>query len=133
MRQDHLYFPCLLGLIKPLGLTPAMFSEFITGGSSHNDYCALWEEFQVVQYDAQIPPGSPYFVAREQELVKITDCFNGQDSNVLCVLIGLGGCGKSQLAAHYAQQSVGGPKSYQLVRWLKSDTLPNLRSAYFAL
>ena len=46
---------------------------------------------------------------------------------------GMGGSGKSQLAAEYAHHSKISDKPYRLIRWLKADSKDNLKNAYFAL
>jgi DNA-binding SARP family transcriptional activator/tetratricopeptide (TPR) repeat protein len=66
-----------------------------------------------------VPPVAASFVGREAELEAIDDAFSTTDRAVITQAItGLGGVGKSQLAARYVQQRADG---YDLVAWIRAE------------
>ena len=66
-----------------------------------------------------LPPVAPSFTGREDELAAL-DAKLGQDDRALITqaITGLGGVGKSQLAARYAQTRSG---AYDVVAWVGAE------------
>jgi DNA-binding SARP family transcriptional activator/tetratricopeptide (TPR) repeat protein len=66
-----------------------------------------------------LPPVAASFVGRETELDALDDAFSTAGRAVITQAItGLGGVGKSQLAARYVQQRADG---YDLVAWIRAE------------
>ncbi len=81
----------------------------------------------------ELPPAaSPYFVGRTKELTALESHFKSKGQSIMAVQ-GMGGSGKSQLAAEYAHLSKISQNPYRLVRWLKADSEENLKNSYFGL
>jgi tetratricopeptide (TPR) repeat protein len=75
-----------------------------------------------------VPHGeNPHFVGRDQSLDQIHEMLSvGQ----VAAIHGLGGVGKTQLAAHYAHRRKG---DYQIVWWIKAEEPATLAGDYAAL
>ena len=72
-------------------------------------------------------PNIDHFVAREQELASIHNSLGADGSDRIVVLQGLGGVGKSQLAAAYAKQH---KDSYSAIFWLNIKNEDALRQSF---
>ncbi|MHB9134392.1 MAG: FxSxx-COOH system tetratricopeptide repeat protein [Armatimonadota bacterium] len=71
---------------------------------------------------------NPYFTGRDEELIRLTEHFT--TNHAPYVLHGLGGIGKSQLAAEYAWQHAG---EYDTVLWVNAESDEALFSNLAAL
>jgi hypothetical protein len=72
-------------------------------------------------------PNVEHFVAREQELASIHNSLGADGSDRIVVLQGLGGVGKSQLAAAHAKQR---KDSYSAIFWLNIKNEDALRQSF---
>ena len=78
-----------------------------------------------------VPHGeNPHFVGRDQLLDQIHKTLNAGQAAALTAIHGLGGVGKTQLAAHYAHRHKG---DYQIVWWIKAEEPATLAGDYAAL
>jgi len=65
-----------------------------------------------------IPARNPEFTGRDQMLVTLRDVLTGGDRAVVQALHGMGGVGKTQLAAEYAWRFAG---AYELAWWIDAE------------
>ena len=72
-------------------------------------------------------PVIEYFVARQEELIEIREALNKDGSRRTTVLHGLGGIGKTQLAAAYAKRYKA---DYSAIFWLNSKDEDSLRQSF---
>jgi hypothetical protein len=78
-----------------------------------------------------VPHGeNPHFVGRDQLLDQIHETLSAGRAAALTAIHGLGGVGKTQLAAHYAHRRKG---DYQIVWWIKAEEPATLAGDYAAL
>jgi hypothetical protein len=78
-----------------------------------------------------VPQGeNPHFVGRDQLLDQIHETLSAGQAAALTAIHGLGGVGKTQLAAHYAHRRKG---DYQIVWWIKAEEPATLAGDYAAL
>jgi ATP/maltotriose-dependent transcriptional regulator MalT len=68
-----------------------------------------------------------YFVARQEELVRIHSTLSGDGSCWTVVLHGLGGIGKTQLAVAYAKRHKA---NYSAIFWLNSKDEDLLKQSF---
>ena len=72
-------------------------------------------------------PVIEYFVARQEELIEIREALDKDGSRRTTVLHGLGGVGKTQLAATYAKRYKA---DYSAIFWLNSKDEDSLRQSF---
>jgi len=75
-------------------------------------------------------PRNPNFVGRDELLDQIHKTLTSKNAAALTAIHGMGGVGKTQLAAEYAYDHAG---DYQVVWWIKSEEPAALASDYAAL
>ncbi|HKQ77770.1 MAG TPA: FxSxx-COOH system tetratricopeptide repeat protein [Blastocatellia bacterium] len=73
---------------------------------------------------------NPHFVGRDELLDQIHKTLNSGQAAARTAIHGLGGVGKTQLAAHYAHRHKG---DYQIVWWIKAEEPATLAGDYAAL
>ena len=77
-----------------------------------------------------LPVWPQLFVGRDQALTDLQAALAAGNGVVLQAVHGLGGIGKSRLAAHYV---VTHPGDYSLVWWVRADTLASIQAGLEAL
>ena len=77
-----------------------------------------------------IPARNPEFTGRDQMLVTLRDVLTGGDRAVVQALHGLGGVGKTQLAAEYAWRFAG---AYELGWWIDAEKAGLIGDQFAAL
>jgi DNA-binding SARP family transcriptional activator len=98
---------------QPRQCRPAASGRSATGGEGR----ALAAGRGTLRFN--LPPVAAAFVGREAELDAIGDAFSTAGRAVITQAItGLGGVGKSQLAARYVQQRTDG---YDVVAWIRAE------------
>lgn len=151
-RRTENYHQYLLGLIKPLGMVPHIYPDLEEEQHYRQEYTWLLESFsqKIQSLEAEIvalkanqssslplvpndlPAASLYFVGREKAMSELKMYFSNQGM-VVKGIRGMGGSGKSQLAAEFAHQSKTQAVPYRLIRWLKADSPENVKQSYFSL
>ena len=76
----------------------------------------------------QMPPLSEHFYSREKLLGTVGQSLRSPGS--ICVVHGVGGVGKTLLAAQYSHKH---EKYYDAIFWLQADTLPGLADSYLQM
>ncbi|MFJ8011070.1 FxSxx-COOH system tetratricopeptide repeat protein [Streptomyces sp. NPDC096339] len=77
-----------------------------------------------------IPPRNRHFTGREHFLGALRDVFGTAGQSAACVLTGMGGCGKTQLAIEYVYQNLS---DYDLVWWIPAQNRDMVREHLAAL
>ena len=77
-----------------------------------------------------IPARNPEFTGRDQMLVALRDVLTGGDRAVVQALHGMGGVGKTQLAAEYAWRFAG---AYELAWWIDAEQAGLIGDQFAAL
>ncbi|MCX4902509.1 FxSxx-COOH system tetratricopeptide repeat protein [Streptomyces sp. NBC_00892] len=77
-----------------------------------------------------LPPRNRHFTGREHLLGTLREAFSAAGQVAACVLTGMGGCGKTQLAAEYVHQTMS---HYDLVWWIPAESRDTAREHLAAL
>ncbi|WP_232817281.1 FxSxx-COOH system tetratricopeptide repeat protein [Streptomyces noursei] len=77
-----------------------------------------------------VPPRNRHFTGREHLLGTVRQAFNAVGQAASCVLIGMGGCGKTQIAVEYVHQTLS---HYDLVWWIPAESRDTVRGHLAAL
>ncbi len=77
-----------------------------------------------------VPARNPEFTGRDQMLVALRDVLTGGDRAVVQALHGMGGVGKTQLAAEYAWRFAG---AYELAWWIDAEQAGLIGDQFAAL
>jgi hypothetical protein len=77
-----------------------------------------------------VPVATPTFVGRERALERLAAGLEGGGAVAVCAVHGIGGVGKTQLAAHFAREQ---RDDYDVVWWLRAEQPQTLRSDLAAL
>lgn len=85
----------------------------------HNSYSIPFSLFNI--------PGTEGFTGRQEELTKIKDALHSDDSRRIAILYGLGGIGKSQIAATYAKRN---REHYSAIFWLNAQSEDSLTQSF---
>jgi tetratricopeptide (TPR) repeat protein len=89
---------------------------------------------QSLIWGSEIPFRNPYFVGRETELQILRDKLTSGETAVIRqppeALYGLGGVGKTEIAAEYAHRYSG---EYDVVWWIRADQEDSIRAALIGL
>jgi hypothetical protein len=104
-----------------------------TGASGHSGSFSLPTGIQTHVW-GDVPYRNPHFTGREAEIRQLHDELTASGAAVLrhppAALIGMGGVGKTQIAAEYAHRFVD---EYEVVWWVHSDQEDNIQSSLVAL
>jgi hypothetical protein len=81
--------------------------------------------------DAPIDLLSVHFTGREKELVRISEILNGSQEDVptRCIIHGMYGLGKTQLALQFAKSSYNDGR-YSLIFWMSGTTIDKLNDGF---
>ena len=73
---------------------------------------------------------NPHFVGRDQLIEQVRETLISEQATALIAIHGLGGIGKTQLAAHYSHRH---KSDYQVVWWIRAEKPATLAGDYAAL
>jgi hypothetical protein len=81
--------------------------------------------------DAPIDLLSAHFTGREKELARVSEILNGdhEDKPIRCVVHGMHGLGKTQLALQFANSSYDNGR-YSLIFWISATTIDKLNDGF---
>ena len=84
----------------------------------------------VKTWSNEIPSRNRYFTGREAELERIRTNLSGPGGPHVQVLVGMGGIGKTELAAEYIYRNVG---NYEIIWWIRAEHDDRVREALVRL
>jgi transcriptional regulator with XRE-family HTH domain len=119
-RDTALMLATALGLTEPVA---AVFVKAARGRAAPEDVLAALQrpggrENQTVPRAWNIPARNPAFTGRDGLLAAVRECLQAGQAGVVQALYGMGGVGKTQLAAEYAHRFA---ESYDLAWWINAE------------
>jgi hypothetical protein len=126
-------------IIPEVGLQSNIINN-VTGGDQYNYYIYPQVETNAASSqpssslafnDAPIDLLSVHFTGREKELARISEILDGghEDKPTRCVVHGMHGLGKTQLALQFANSSYDNGR-YSLVFWISATTIDKLNTGF---
>ncbi len=100
----------------------------IQAGNKDWAEAAPWQSQRI--WSSEIPARNIYFTGREYELELIRESLNSQQTPHVQVIVGMGGIGKTELAAAYIHHN---RDKYEIIWWIRAEHHDRVRDALVKL